>query len=182
MKMKEFHIALLCIGICLISLEAKSQDQSTEKRAQIEELRQTYIAERLQLSTTEQAAFDKLQKEYLQKLRNLRTEQAGSDRNMREEIVNEPKEDREVSEEKAKEILMARIEREEAKTKLDKEYTEAMIQAISAKKTLEYKRLEREFRRELIHMVKDDRQRHRMNEELRISRTKEAEPKPVEAK
>lgn len=182
MKTKQINTAILFLGMCFLSFTAISQEQLGEKRAQIEELRQNYINERLGLTAAEQKAFEELRKEYKEKIKALRANYEGAARNMRKEMVERPKEDRELSEEQAREILMARIEREEAKTKLDKEYTEALIKAISAKKTIDYKRLEREFKRELIHMVKDDRERHRMNQELRQKRPEEAESRPGEAK
>lgn len=181
MKTKLIHIAILCLGLCFISTPASSQEQMREKRAQFEELRHTYINERLQLNAEEQKAFAQLQKERREKMRALRMNGAESTSEKRKEM-KQAREDREISEEEAKRMLMARIDKEEARTKLNREYTEAMIDAISAKKTLEYKRLEREFKRELIHMVKDDRQRHRINEELRHKKPEKAESRPVEAK
>ena len=180
MKTALIKNTFLCISLCFLSVQAISQERSAEKRAQIEELRQKYINERLELNEEAQKEFDQVQEEFKAKMEALRASQEEVARRLKQEMRGTPKEDIEISEEDARKILMERLAKAESKAQLDRAYTEAMMKAISARKTLEYKRLEREFKRELIQMVKDDRQRHRMNEELRRRKAEEAESKPVE--
>jgi len=153
--------------------------RSAEKRAQIEELRAKYIQERLELTEEEQTAFDEVQADYRKKMSALRSGQEESAREMRAERRERQKEEYGLTEAQAKDMLMKKLDREEAKTQMDKSYTLAMIEAIGARKTVDYKRLEREFKRELIHMVKDRRENHQMKDELKYRKDKEAEAKPI---
>jgi len=180
MKIKHTIRNLALAGSLLVVIQINAQEQLNEKRAQIEALRQEYIAERLALNEKEQAAFDEVQAEFKTKMKELRNSHEESARQMKKEMHDRRGAESELSEAEAREILMNRLDREEAEIKLEKEYTEAMIEAISAKKTVDYKRLEREFKRELIHMLKDDKSKHRMREELRRKHQREADAEPMD--
>ena len=60
---------------------------------------------------------------------------------------------------------------------LEEEYTNKMIETFSAKKVLEYEKAEREFKRELLKMLKDDKPQHEMRNELRQKKRPQGAPK-----
>ena len=179
MNIKNLIGSLAIVGLIMISFQLNAQEQSEDKRAKIEALRHEYINERLELSEEQEAEMKKIQEEYQAKMKAMRQEHEQVSREMKAEMQERRKEEKELTEEEAREMLMNRLEREESKIKMEKEYTEAMIKAISAKKTVDYKRLEREFKRELLQMLRDDKERHRMREELRRGKMQEGEAKPM---
>lgn len=162
---KRMFLAIIMIHIS-IGLAAQADD-TEERREAMEKIKQEYIMERMELNDAQKEKLMAIQAEYHLKTLALRKEHSSGARKMKMEMKEKMETEGELSEEESRIALTKRLESEEQRIQLEKKYTNDMIAAISAKKTLEYKKLEREFKRDLLEMLKDDKVKHHMKRELK---------------
>lgn len=169
--MNPLKKVVLPILILVCSSSLFSQNTDDEKRREtMESIKEEYIIERMELSTEDAKKVKEIRKEYQLKMQAQRAKHDKEAAKYRSQMKEKRESEEELTEEEAKMALTHRLQREEEKNRLEREYTEQMIAAISAKKTLEYKKLEREFKKELLEMLKDDEKNHHMREEFQRKR------------
>jgi hypothetical protein len=168
-------INILMMGTFLIGTSVFAQEEENNKEDLLNELKMEYIEEAIGLSSEEQLAFEKVYEDYELKRKELRLEQRKEIRAVKKS--NSAESEAEISEEDAKKILMMKFENQREMMALEEEYTNKMIETFSAKKVLEYEKAEREFKRELLKMLKDDKPQHEMRNELRQKRRPQGTPK-----
>ena len=121
---------------------------------------------RMDLSAEEAQKMEAIQKEFQEQMKEQRREEELLIKKLKMRRKEKYQNEAEFTEEEAKEALTKRLEMEEVRIKMEREYTERIISAISAKKTLEYKKYEREFKKELLEMLRDEEKHHHMRREL----------------
>ena len=173
--MKRIAIILLA-NVLLIGSNAFAQGESN-KEDLLNELKMEYIENAIGLSAEEQVEFEKVYEEYELKRKELRLSHRKAMKEIKKNNSASAEAEAEVSEEEAKKILMMKFENQREIMALEEEYTNKMIETFSAKKVLEYEKAEREFKRELLKMLKDDKPQHEMRNELRHKRRPQGAPK-----
>lgn len=141
----------LVLLIVLFSTFSFAQDRS--KREKIKTLKVAFITERLNLSTNEAQSFWPLYNDYEEKRESLRHRQWT-------EVRSKVKENGDLSEKEAQELLGKHIELEKEEDALKTEFVENISKVISAKKTLLLLRSEEEFKRQLIKQYRDKKRTH----------------------
>tara|TARA_B100001109_G_C18861715_1_gene474364 strand:+ start:3679 stop:4197 length:519 start_codon:yes stop_codon:yes gene_type:complete len=170
MNIKKQLLLLLLVSF---GLSAMAQRLSDEKREKMEKLKVAYLLVELELDEQKSAAFKSLYDEYQEKKKELWKRSHDAHKQMKEAEHDEEESELEnLSETEAQKALDERIELEEQKLALEKEYLEKMVALMGAKKVLQMKKAEHSFKRELLHMYKDDKKRHHMEKELIEKRRK----------
>lgn len=160
------HILTLVLFIGFSSIQAQEKGQSAEKNQLLDELKRDYIVERLELSEEQSKKFLQLMEEFEAKKKAMK-EELGKNRKEHESKRQHAEEDlKNLSEADAKKILETRLIQREKFLKLEREYMDAAIAAISAKKVIAYHHAEKEFHRELLKMLKDGENEHHMREKM----------------
>ncbi|MEQ8908773.1 MAG: hypothetical protein RIC95_06250 [Vicingaceae bacterium] len=152
--------------ILLFSLSSIAQGLSEEKREKMEKLKLAYILVELELDEKKAADFQSIYEEYQAERTSLKSEAHEEHKKMRESNQEDADHLENMSEVEALKKLESRIKMEEKKLAMEKKYLDKMVASIGAKKVLQFKKAEHDFRRELLHMYKDDKHRHHMEKEL----------------
>jgi len=165
--MKEMkRIGFLMLAITLSIATFAQSDEAQERRELMESIKQDYIMERMELSEEESKKMTELSNDFREKMKEQRIADQKEMKELRAKMRSKKESEEELTEEEARMALTKKLQMEEKRIRLEKDYTEAMIDAISAKKTVEYKKLEKEFKRELLEMLKDEEKSHQMKKEL----------------
>jgi hypothetical protein len=157
---------VLSLGIVFLAISGSiAQEMKEDKRQMMEKLKQTYIQEELQLEEEQMKEFNKIYSEFQQE-KELLKEEMHEVRKRHHEMKLDEERLKEMSEEEALKVLQSKLEREAKLLEIERKYLDQMVESISAVKVLEYKHAEREFKRELLHMLKDEKHQHHMEREL----------------
>ena len=167
--MKKIIVSLTVLLISALSLNA--QRLGDEKREKIEKLKQAYILMELELDDEEEINFTKIYQNYQDERKLLRTEAFVRRKKMDSDLENKERL-AELSEEEALKMLKKELAMEERKLEMEKDYLNKMVESIGAKKVMAFKMAEMDFKRELLHLYKDDRRNHELREELMRKRRK----------
>jgi hypothetical protein len=161
--MKKIIVSLAVLLITSLSLNAQRLDE--EKREKIEKLKRAYILMELELDEKQEVDFTKIYQDYEAERKALRSEAFVRRKKMHSDFKDE-EQLAEMSEEEALKALENRLEMEKRKLKMEEEFLNKMVESIGAKKVLAFKHAEMDFKKELLHLYKDDRRNHELREEL----------------
>lgn len=150
----------------LFSVSSIAQKLSEEKREKMEKLKLAYLIVELDLNEEKSAEFEDLYLAYQEERKNLRKEARETHQKMKDANKEDTDYIAKMSEKEAMQSLQNRLKIEENKLAVEKKYMDKMVASIGAKKVLQLKKAEHEFKRELLHMYKDEKHRHHMEKEL----------------
>jgi|GEM_PF-2320008 len=160
-------LSVLCFLIA--GLQSFGQEESESKREILESMKQEYIMESLELTEKQSADFEGLLKKHEEEKTALRKELEEKHKVFTEKKKN-MKADEELSEADAKMFLEHKLSMQEKKIALERKYMDQYVAAIGAKKVIEYRKAEEEFKKELLHMLKDDQREHHMRMRMKQMR------------
>lgn len=145
--MKKIGLLFLFLILYGASMHAQmDKDQISEK---LEARKVAYLSSKLDLSPEEAQSFWPVYNSYNDEMKSVREE-----RNLRKEFMESGNID-------ADKILDQLIQREEKELAIRKKYVSELKQTIGSAKTLHFFRLERQFKEEILHELKNRRSGHR---------------------
>jgi hypothetical protein len=162
--MKKLNIFF--VSLFLLNIHSFAQELNPEKRAKMEKLKQAFILIELELEEEKEAEFRAIYEAYQSEKEALQIDRIVQGREIRSERVDDSSKLMALSEAEALERLESRIQKEQERLDLEKKYLSKMVESIGAKKVLQYKMAEHNFRRHLLRMFKDEKHRHHMESEL----------------
>jgi len=154
---------LIILFVGFFSLASAQEEKNV--RSKIESARIGLITERLNLTPEQAEKFWPLYNEYRQKNNALKNEYQQAKRNMGE---SDP------SEEQQRELLNLGLKLKERKVTLEKNYSQRMMNVISAQQLMSLRQAEEDFRRMLIEQIQKRRlqegRRNRIRERIKDRR------------
>jgi len=163
-------IATLCLSLLIGSTYAQedkvmSKEEAEKKKEVLESMKKSYILETLELDDTQQKEMEALMAAHKAEMKAMKESMEAEKKALKAQhkaLID----GKDVSEADAAKMLESAMAMKEKQMALERKYMEKYVDAISAKKVLEYRKAEREFKKELLHMLKDDRKEHHMRERM----------------
>jgi Spy/CpxP family protein refolding chaperone len=147
--MKSITTAFLVLfAAAAFGQENGSQKDHESRREKVEKLKIAYITTELDLTTAEAEKFWPVYNEQENKLKELRKSGHEAGKKAHENFDS-------LSDADAKKALDTWYENEAKENNIRKEYSDKFIAIIGARRTLKLMNAEHEFRRELLHRLKD---------------------------
>jgi hypothetical protein len=168
--MKNNIINIFTFVLVALALPAYAQMDQERKRELIEKLKKEYLLEQLELEEGQQGKFEDLYDDYTESKIALRQERIENRQEIRTKL-GEGSGD-EMTEGEASDILQAQINRQMDMLDKEREFQQNMIAQMGAVKTLKFYQAEKNFRKELLRMIKDKEEYHDLRKELLEEREK----------
>jgi len=165
-------LALFTIGLNLMSQERTKEKANSENEIRLNEMKALYIQAKLDLSESKLEAFTKLYNQYEMDKDKLKKDARKERRAMNTKRRMTSEEIDALKEEEAMKLLHAKLKQQEALLRLEKSYLEQFTSSISAKQVLQYQQAEKDFKRDLLKMVMEERKNSedynkRLNEKMK---------------
>ena len=142
-----------------------SNEEAEKKKEVLESMKKSYILETLELNEAQKKEMETLMAAHEAEMKAMKASLEAEKKALKAQhkaLQN----GKEVSEVEAAKMLESAMAMKEQQMALERKYMEKYVDAISAKKVLEYRKAEREFKKELLQMLKDDRKEHHMRERM----------------
>lgn len=162
-------LSLLVSGLAAQQEQLMSKEEAEKKKEVLESMKESYILETLELNEAQRKEMETLMRAHKEEMKAMRTAMEAEKKALKEQY-RALKEGEKIAEADAKKLVESAMAMKEKQMALERKYMEKYVDAISAQKVLEYRKAEKEFKKELLHMLKDDRKEHHMRERMKEMR------------